>query len=92
MDVGCRRGIELHLPSFVHLEGEYKDHCAQETRLGSQGIHTIMHEVLYNVHVKNYTSSRKTSFHAKFQAQCLHGLPILALHYNILSGLIIMKK
>ena len=23
---------------------------------------------------KNYTSSKKTSFHAKFQAQCLHGL------------------
>ena len=30
---------------------------------------------------KNYTSLyfqyRKTSFHAKFQAQCLHGLPVL---------------
>ena len=25
----------------------------------------------------HYTSSRKTSFHAKFQAQCLHGLPVL---------------
>ena len=25
----------------------------------------------------NYTSSRKTSFHAKCQAQCLHGLPVL---------------
>ena len=24
-----------------------------------------------------YTSSRKTSYHAKFQAQCLHGLPVL---------------
>ena len=24
-----------------------------------------------------YTSSRKTSFHAKFQAQCSHGLPVL---------------
>ena len=24
-----------------------------------------------------YTSSRKTSFHAKFQAQCLHCLPVL---------------
>ena len=26
---------------------------------------------------KDYTSSRKTSFHAKFQAQCLHGFPVL---------------
>ena len=24
-----------------------------------------------------YTSSRKTSYHARFQAQCLHGLPVL---------------
>ena len=28
--------------------------------------------------ILHYTSSRKTSFHAKFQAQCLHGLPVLA--------------
>ena len=27
--------------------------------------------------ILHYTSSRKTSFHAKFQAQCLHGLPVL---------------
>ena len=24
-----------------------------------------------------YTSSRKASFHVKFQVQCLHGLPVL---------------
>ena len=27
--------------------------------------------------ILRYTSSRKTSSHAKFQAQCLHGLPVL---------------
>ena len=27
--------------------------------------------------ILRYTSSRKTSFHAKFQAQRLHGLPVL---------------
>ena len=27
--------------------------------------------------ILHYTSSRKTSFHAKFQAQCLHSLPVL---------------
>ena len=27
--------------------------------------------------ILRYTSSRKTSCHAKFQAQCLHGLPVL---------------
>ena len=39
-----------------------------------------------------YTSIRKTSFHAKFQAQCLHGLPVLHRYsLNILSGLIIIS-
>ena len=27
--------------------------------------------------ILSYTSSRKTSYHANFQAQCLHGLPVL---------------
>ena len=27
--------------------------------------------------ILRYTSSRKTSYHANFQAQCLHGLPVL---------------
>ena len=27
--------------------------------------------------ILHYTSSRKTSFHAKFQAQSLHGFPVL---------------
>ena len=27
--------------------------------------------------ILHYTSSRKTSVHAKFQEQCLHGLPVL---------------
>ena len=32
---------------------------------------------------KNCTSRRETSFHAKFQAQCLHGLPVLTLYHNV---------
>ena len=40
-------------------------------------------------------SRRKTSFHAKFQVQCLHGLPVLTYvgikPANVLSGLIIIS-
>ena len=32
--------------------------------------------------IGHYTSCRKTSFHAKFQAQCLHGLPVLTYSIN----------
>ena len=34
-------------------------------------------------------SRRKSSFHAKFQVHCSHGLPVLK-HYNVLSGQIII--
>ena len=39
---------------------------------------------------KNCTSRRETSFHAKFQAQCLHGVPVLTLYHNVLAELIII--
>ena len=40
-------------------------------------------------------SRRKSSFHAKFQVHFLHALPVFdirkyGLHYNVLSGLIII--
>ena len=44
--------------------------------------------------ILHYTSSKKTSSHAKFQAQSLQGLSVLhrySLHYNVLSGQIIIS-
>ena len=48
--------------------------------IGMACIIEMMMSVLQEVKgltILHYTSSRKTSFHAKFQAQCLHSLPVL---------------
>ena len=37
---------------------------------------SVLQEVKKEI-ILRYTSSRKTSYHANFQAQCLHGLPVL---------------
>ena len=59
----------LHsMASILHSMAKYGQHYEK-----------MMMSVLQEVKglTKNYTSSRKTSFHTKFRAQCLHGLPVL---------------
>ena len=38
---------------------------------------SVLQEVKGKLYFVIYTSSRKTSYHANFQVQCLHGLPVL---------------
>ena len=55
------------------------------TSLTRYGLHyNVLLQMIYvsftrrkRVNKKDYTSIRKTSFHAKVQTQCLHGLPVL---------------
>ena len=53
-------------------------HCIHRYGLHYNVLLQMIMSVLQEVKgLTNYTSSRKTSFDIKFQAQCLHGLPVL---------------
>ena len=55
-------------------------HCIGMTAVLLEMMMSVLQEVYKRVNkeiILCYTSSRKTSYHANFQAQCLHGLPVL---------------